>query len=122
MKSLLLVGMGGFIGSVARYYTQLLFHKMLPGNIPYGTLTANVLGCFVIGIIFALGLKQGMLSTEWRLFIAIGFCGGFTTFSSFSLENFLLLQSGQYMAVVIYFFSSVFLGFGATLLAVLLFR
>ena len=122
MKSLLLVGLGGFIGSIARYYTQILFNKILPGNIPFGTLTANVLGCFFIGIIFALGLKQGILSTEWKLILAVGFCGGFTTFSSFSLENFLLLQSGQYLALTIYFLSSVFLGFGATLLAVFLFR
>lgn len=122
MKSLLLVGLGGFAGSIARYYTQILFNKILPGNIPYGTLTANVLGCFIIGIIFALGLKQGVLSTEWKLLIAVGFCGGFTTFSSFSLENFLLLQSGQYQAMAIYFLSSVFLGFGATLLAIYLFR
>ena len=122
MKSLLLVGLGGFIGSIARYYTQILFNKILPGNIPYGTLTANVVGCFIIGIIFAFGLKQGILSAEWKLFIAVGFCGGFTTFSSFSLENFLLLQSGQYQAMMIYFLSSVFLGLGATLLAVFLFR
>lgn len=122
MKSLLLVGLGGFIGSIARYYTQILFNKILPGNIPFGTLTANVLGCFIIGIVFALGLKQGILSTEWKLILAVGFCGGFTTFSSFSLENFLLLQSGQYLALTIYFLSSVFLGFGATLLAVFLFR
>ena len=122
MKSLLLVGLGGFIGSLARYYTQVLFNKILPGNVPLGTLTANVLGCFIIGIIFALGLKQGTISAEWRLFIAIGFCGGFTTFSSFSLENILLLQSGQYLALAIYFLSSVLLGFGATLLAIFLFR
>ena len=122
MKSLLLVGLGGFIGSIARYYTQILFNKILPGNIPYGTLTANVVGCFIIGIIFASGLKQGILSAEWKLFIAVGFCGGFTTFSSFSLENFLLLQSGQYQAMMIYFLSSLFLGLGATLLAVFLFR
>lgn len=122
MKSLLLVGLGGFIGSIARYYTQVLFNKILPGHIPYGTLTANVLGCFIIGVIFAIGLKQGTLSTEWRLFIAIGVCGGFTTFSSFSLENFLLLQAGQYAAVIVYFLGSVLLGFGATLLAVFLFR
>ena len=122
MKSLLLVGLGGFIGSLARYYTQVLFNKILPGNVPLGTLTANVFGCFIIGIIFALGLKQGTISAEWRLFIAIGFCGGFTTFSSFSLENILLLQSGQYLALAIYFLSSVLLGFGATLLAIFLFR
>ncbi len=122
MKSFLVIGLGGFIGSVARYYTQILFNKILPGNIPYGTLTANVLGCFIIGIIFAIGLKQGILATEWKLFIAVGFCGGFTTFSSFSLENFLLLQSGQYMAMITYFLSSVVLGFGATLLGIFLFR
>ena len=122
MKTILMVGLGGFFGSIARYYTQLLFNKLFLHPFPFGTLTANVAGCFIIGIIFALGLRQGVLSDEWKLFLAVGFCGGFTTFSSFSLENINLMQSGQYVLSFTYVIASVVLGLMATLLAIHLFR
>lgn len=122
MKALLLVGIGGFVGSVARYYTHLFFHKLLPGNYPLGTFTVNIAGCFVLGILFGLGMKQEAISNEWRLLIAVGFCGGFTTFSTFSLENIILIQSGNIMIMAAYFFTTVIVGFGATLLGIYLFK
>jgi len=122
MKSMIMVGIGGFLGSIGRYYTQILFNKIFNNPFPLGTMTANVVGCFIIGIIFALGLRQGSLSNEWKLFLAVGFCGGYTTFSSFSLENLNLVQSGHYMLAIFYTLASVMLGFGATLLAIIIFR
>ncbi len=122
MKSLLFVGMGGFIGSISRYSVQLLFNKFFPGHFPFGTLIANVSGCFIIGIIFAYTIKNGGLSDQWKLFLSVGFCGGFTTYSSFSLENINLLQSGHYLTGSVYILSSLLLGFGATILAIILFK
>ena len=119
---MIMVGIGGFLGSIGRYYTQILFNKIFNNPFPLGTMTANVVGCFIIGIIFALGLRQGSLSNEWKLFLAVGFCGGYTTFSSFSLENLNLVQSGHYMLAIFYTLASVMLGFGATLLAIIIFR
>ncbi len=122
MKPFLLVGIGGFVGSVARYSIHLLFNRILPGHFPAGTFTANVLGCFLIGILFGLGLKQGYMSDETKLLMAVGFCGGFTTFSSFSLENITLIQSGNILPMITYFFATILVGFASTLLGIYLFK
>ena len=122
MKTILLVGLGGFFGSIARYYTQFLFNKLFFNPFPLGTLMANVSGCFIIGVVVALGLRHGGFTEAWKLFLAVGFCGGFTTFSSFSLENINLMQSGQYVLAFSYIFGSVIMGLLATLIAIFLFR
>ena len=111
MKHLLLVGLGGFIGSVARFLVSKLNLSWHFLSIPMGTLTVNVLGSFIIGILVGISAKSDLISTDLRLFLMVGFCGGFTTFSSFSNENLMLMQNGQVFTVLIYTSLSILLGF-----------
>lgn len=112
MKSFLLVGLGGGFGSILRYAVSMLN----PGrSLPWGTLLVNVTGSFIIGVIIALALKpEGGLNNNWRLFLATGICGGYTTFSAFSLENVQLMQSGKPMLSLIYICGSILLAIAAT--------
>lgn len=116
MKNLFLVGIGGFIGSIARYYVSKLNLQYDLFSIPVGTLSVNVLGSFVIGILTGISAKSELLSVEWRLFLMVGLCGGFTTFSSFTNENLMLMHNGQFFTVLIYTSLSVILGFIAVYL------
>jgi len=117
IKNLLLVGLGGSIGSMVRYAVSLLTNSKL---FPYATLSVNIIGSFIIGIVFALSIKEAGLSNNWRLFLATGICGGFTTFSAFSLENMGLLQSGRIGIALTYIIISIVLGIAATFLGYLL--
>ncbi len=92
LKSIMIVGLGGFIGTVLRFWVTRGFQLSQTSVFPWGTLTVNIIGSFVIGIVLGISEKGNFLSPEWRLFLTIGLCGGFTTFSSFSNEAFLLLQ------------------------------
>lgn len=89
---ILIVGLGGFIGSVARYIVVKTVDGRLNALFPYGTLTVNIAGSFLLGIIYMLALRKAGLSEDGKLFLGVGFCGGFTTFSAFALENFSLIQ------------------------------
>ena len=118
IKMFFIVGLGSFLGGGSRYLTQQFITKQFSTPFPYGTLIVNILGCFLIGIIFSLSEKANLLSTELRMFLATGFCGGFTTFSTFSLENYGLLRDGQFFYVFMYVGLSVFVGFLATYLGI----
>jgi fluoride exporter len=122
IKMFFIVGFGSFIGGGSRYLAQQFITKQFPSPFPYGTFIVNIVGCFIIGLIFALSEKADVISTEMRLLLATGFCGGFTTFSSFSLENFGLLRDGQYFHVFAYVGLSIFVGFLATYLGILLIK
>ena len=111
----LITGAGGFLGSGARYLIQRIIALYLPLAFPFGTLIVNVTGSFLIGIIYALGDKTNILSPELRMFLAIGVCGGFTTFSTFSLDAFGLLRDGEYLYVTIYVVASILLSVLATI-------
>lgn len=89
-----LVGVGGMAGSVARYGVTLL-GQFISTAFPYGTLTVNLLGCFIIGLIAELAAETTLISPEMRLLLATGFCGGFTTFSSFMFEVMGLVRDGE---------------------------
>jgi CrcB protein len=117
-----IVGIGGFIGSVVRYYSQLFVTRIYPSTLPYGTFAINVSGCFLIGIIYALSERGNVLSPEWRLFLATGFCGGFTTFSSFSYESLNLVRDGEFFYLSLYVAASVIIGFAATYFGMLLIK
>ena len=111
IKNLLLVGLGGSIGSMVRYGTSFLIRSKL---FPFATLSINIIGCFIIGLVFAMSIKEEGISDNWKLFLATGICGGFTTFSAFSLENMGLLQSGRIGIAFTYIILSVVLGIAAT--------
>src|SRR6478672_78837 len=121
-RNVLLVGVGGFVGSVARYLVAVLFANQFSSVFPFATLTVNVVGCFLIGIIFALSDRGNILSPEWRVLLTTGFCGGFTTFSTFSYESLRLLQDGEYLYVGAYVLASVVVGLAATYVGIILIR
>jgi CrcB protein len=121
-RNILLVGIGGFIGSVARYLVSILFASQISSVFPFATLAVNVAGCFVIGILFALSDRGNILSPEWRILLTTGFCGGFTTFSTFSYESLRLMQDGEFLYLTAYVLASVLAGLAATYVGILVIR
>ncbi len=111
LKNLLIIGSGGFIGSIARYLVSQLNLSVNFHSIPVGTLLVNIIGCFLIGFLTGVADKSMILTTEWRLFLMVGLCGGFTTFSAFANENLMLMHNGQMLAVLLYTALSILLGF-----------
>ena len=111
--SLLLVGFGGFLGSILRFLVGVGVTRVLPGYFPYGTFTVNLIGCFLIGILYGIGSRELLHDHHSKLW-AVGFCGGFTTFSSFSHDGLRLLQEGQLFTYAWYTGGSVFFGLLAT--------
>ena len=98
MYGIMMVGIGGALGSMARYACSLALARWFGEAFPWGTLFVNATGSFVIGFFFALTAAGGRLlvSPDWRLFVTVGFCGGYTTFSSFSLQTLVLLRAGDW--------------------------
>ncbi|HLF62619.1 MAG TPA: fluoride efflux transporter CrcB [Saprospiraceae bacterium] len=121
MKILLIIGTGSFIGGVLRYLLSFFIQAKFLSTFPFGTLGVNIAGCFAIGIVFALSERTNM-SSEWRLFLATGICGGFTTFSAFSHETFGLLRDGQLWYASVYVITSVLFGVLATFIGYSLFK
>ena len=109
--SYLYVALGGALGSVLRYFLSLVIPKV--AGFPWPTFVANVLGCLCIGIFSGLFLKCDSLSPNLKLFLVTGFCGGFTTFSTFASENLALLQSGKFGMCIAYALASFVLGVAA---------
>lgn len=91
----LLVALGSAIGGCARYWVGGLVAQRLRGGFPWGTFAVNVTGCFLIGLILAALLERSLLDARWRLFLAVGFCGGYTTFSTFGYETLKLIEAGS---------------------------
>ena len=110
---MMLIGAGGFLGSVMRYGSNQLMIKLFDSAHPIGTLFVNIAGSFLIGIILGLFQKGEIISSNWQLFLAVGFCGGFTTFSAFALENLNFLQSNQFFNSLIYIAISIIAGLTA---------
>jgi len=115
-KNILLIGTGGFVGSVARYYVSKINLHVEFLSIPVGTLLVNVLGSFLIGFLTGISAKSMLLNAHLRMLLMVGFCGGFTTFSTFSGENLMLMQNGQFLSVLLYTSLSVIFGFSAVYL------
>jgi CrcB protein len=110
MKQILLVFIGGGFGSVLRYLIGKALNNSETG-IPYGTFVANILGSLLIGIILGLVAKNDTLSQNQTLLLATGFCGGFTTFSTFAYENHIFLKSGDFTSFAFYTIASFVIGF-----------
>lgn len=110
MKQLLLVFVGGGFGSVLRFIIGKYLNSSENG-IPYGTFAANILGSLLIGVILGLAVKNNTLNSNQTLLLATGFCGGFTTFSTFAYENHVLLKSGDFTSFALYTIASFIIGF-----------
>ena len=104
------MGLGGFIGSVLRYLVSRLTAGVDFASLPLGTLTVNVLGCFVLGLLTGLFERTGNLSPELRLLLTTGVCGGFTTFSTFSNDGLILIKQEFYGMFALYTLLSITLG------------
>jgi CrcB protein len=113
IKQLLLVGLGGGIGSMLRFLISRLTAKAGSFSFPIATLIVNVLGCLLIGILIGLSLKNQWMDANVKAALIAGFCGGFTTFSAFSLENLQMYQAGNYTGLVLYVLASLITGFAA---------
>ena len=116
IKLILIAGTGGFLGTVSRFLASRYFQNFFLSSFPFGTFIVNVTGCLLIGIFFGLSQKGNILTPEWRMFLTVGFCGGFTTFSTFAVENLALLKDGNFFYFALYTGLSVFLGLIATYL------
>jgi fluoride exporter len=113
MKLILAIGVGSFIGGISRYLLARLVQGNFQTAFPYGTLSVNIIGCLLIGVVFGLS-ERGQISQEWRLFLATGVLGGFTTFSAFSLETIAMMRYGQAWQAGVYILASVAMGLAAT--------
>lgn len=122
LRTILLVGTGGFIGSVMRYLVQVFVEKGLTSTFPWGTFIANLAGSFIIGVVFGLADKGNLISSEWRMFLAVGICGGFTTFSSFAYNNLNMLKEHSYAQLLFNTGGSLILGILAVYLGIILVR
>jgi CrcB protein len=110
LRSLLLVGFGGAAGSMLRYGIGSFLSRYVTNPFPIGTFSINVVGSLIIGILFGLVARNQWLQEGGMLLLASGFCGGFTTFSTFALENVTLMQKGQSLMAILYTGLSVIIG------------
>ncbi len=120
LKTLLLVGIGGGIGSVMRYLTAYVVGKFYDNPFPLATFSVNILGCLLIGILIGVFGKQLSPNDDLKYLFITGFCGGYTTFSTFSAENIQLIQSGNYVIPALYITSSVLFGILAVFLGMVM--
>ncbi|MET0392546.1 MAG: fluoride efflux transporter CrcB [Chitinophagaceae bacterium] len=114
IKNILLVGMGGGMGSIARYLCQKWFIDHYPSSFPWGTFAVNITGCLLIGIFWGITFRSAESNLHWKLLLMTGLCGGFTTFSAFTLEGVGLLREQRFGLFFSYIIVSVMLGLAAT--------
>jgi len=122
MNNLLPIAIGGALGSISRYGCQRWIYQVYPHPFPFGTFAVNIAGSFLVGILFGLVEKGDLMSSAWRLFLITGFCGGFTTFSSYSVETLSLFRNGEVAYALLYIFTSVAIGLLAVWLGVILIK
>ena len=107
MKVLLAVAIGGAIGAIARFQLSQSFIKSFSGDFIYNILVANIIGCFLMGVCYEFMNLKMNVGAEWRAFFMVGVLGAFTTFSSFALDVFILVERGSYLNASMYILSSV---------------
>lgn len=122
LRLIMIVGTGGFIGTILRFMLSRYIQEQTISSFPLGTFIINVAGCFLIGIFYGIAERGNLMSTEWRLFLTVGICGGFTTFSTFSGDNLALLRGSEFLYFGLYAGLSVFLGLLATYLGNILIK
>lgn len=116
IKLLFIIGTGSFLGGIARFLTSRFIQNTVVSAFPYGTFVVNIIGCFLIGLFYGLSERGNFMTAEWRMFLTVGFCGGYTTFSTFANENVALLRDGNVFYFALYTGLSVFIGIVATYL------
>ena len=109
-KEIQYVGAGSFVGGALRYVVALIFKYN--GGFPWATFVVNLLGCLLIGVLWGLFCRVPNVSQNLVLFLSVGLCGGFTTFSTFSKESVMLMQSGNWLMLALYILGSILLGVG----------
>ncbi|MEK6476836.1 fluoride efflux transporter CrcB [Catalinimonas sp. 4WD22] len=112
LSNLLLVGIGGFLGSALRFLISVMINRQVSTHFPFGTFTVNIVGSLLIGVLYGLWAREFVDDSTSRIWIS-GFCGGFTTFSTFSYDSLTLINHGQYLTFIIYAAASVILGLAA---------
>jgi len=117
---LIYIGIGGFFGAISRFLISATSQRFFGDTLPYGTLSVNIIGGFLIGIL-ALYFEQN-ISPQYRALFVTGFLGSLTTFSAFSLETTLMIQENHYLKASLHIFLNVFLSVGATISAMILFK
>ena len=122
LRTILLVGIGGGIGSIFRYLTSVFTAKFYSNAWPLATLLTNIIGCFLIGIVMGFLTKTQMASSDLKWLLVTGFCGGYTTFSAFGYENISLMQSGHSLLAFSYIALSVIVGLFAVWLGLFVAR
>lgn len=121
LKTILAVGSGSFLGGAGRYLVSLAMKDISKG-FPWATLAVNILGCFLVGLLWGVFGKNGTDGSNWALFLTVGFCGGFTTFSTFSKEAIIMLQTGHVWGFAAYVSMSVVVGVALVALGYFLVR
>jgi len=117
-KTILYIALGGAIGSVLRYLTSVFVNKYWANQFPLATLLTNVLGCLIIGFIIGILEKNNLANSNLKWFLITGFCGGYTTFSTFGYENYSLFQSNNSLLAFGYIALSILLGIFAVWLGI----
>lgn len=122
MKQVLFVGLGGAAGSILRYFTNVVTMKYYAASFPLATFIVNVVGCFLAGLIFGLITQETTEARNLKFLLITGFCGGFTTFSAFALENVRLMNSGSTSTAVAYTAASIVAGLLAVWIGLIITR
>ena len=120
MDKVFFLSLGGVFGTLARYYMGNLTHRFFGSNFPFGTLSVNLIGCFLIGLFGALAEKKLFFGPEMRLLLMVGFCGAFTTFSSYIFETHGLMQNGEMIKALGNVVLNIVLGFAIFKLGLIL--
>ena len=122
MANIVSIGLGGFLGAIGRYYISGVFYRWWGTGLPYGTFAVNIIGCFFLGFVMTLTEERFLVNPVIRSFLAIGFLGAFTTFSTFSFETLMLIRDGSFFAAVENILLSMVIGLVAIYLGIVLAR
>ena len=110
LRAIILVGVGGGVGSIFRYLTAVVVNKFFQSTFPWATFAANILGCLIIGLLLGIFERYQFTNSDLKYLFLTGFCGGYTTFSTFASENMNLFQTGNAMIAFLYIAASVIVG------------